>query len=170
MWVFIPKIHTKISNKSITMQKFELVAFKNSKLCSVKPSNNVSEWGSDKPRYRAAITDKNVQTRHAVGNFCIRFQVGSISWPILWGYCWCWFPSDKTVQLGLTRVDQCQCLYSTFILIDLARGEREAPTPLFREGEICWKNYASDFTVQLSWAQWSWPIMVGGDKRILFSW
>ena len=43
MWVFIPKIHTKISNKSITMQKFELVAFKNSKLCSVKPSNNVSE-------------------------------------------------------------------------------------------------------------------------------
>ena len=28
MWVFIPKIHTKISNKSITMQKFDLVAFK----------------------------------------------------------------------------------------------------------------------------------------------
>ena len=71
MWVFIPKIHTKISNKSITMQKFELVAFKSSKLCSVMPSNNVREGGSDKPRYRAAITNKNVQTRHAVGNFCI---------------------------------------------------------------------------------------------------
>ena len=39
MWVLI---HTKISNK-FTMQKFELVAFKNSKLCSVKPSNNLSE-------------------------------------------------------------------------------------------------------------------------------
>ena len=71
MWVFIPKIHTKISNKSITMQKFELVAFKNGKLCSVKPSNIMTECGNDKPRYRAAITAKNVQTRHAVGNFCI---------------------------------------------------------------------------------------------------
>ena len=38
-------------------------------LSNVKPSNY--EWGSDEPRYRAAITAKNVQTRHAVGNFCI---------------------------------------------------------------------------------------------------
>ena len=67
----MPKTQTQISNKSITMQKFELIAFKNSKLYLVKPSNTMSEWGSDKPRYKAAITAKNVQTRHAVGNFCI---------------------------------------------------------------------------------------------------
>ena len=31
---------------------------------NIKPSTDVSDWVSDEPRYRAAMTAKNVQTYH----------------------------------------------------------------------------------------------------------